>query len=411
MRTWFRILYINEHEHILSLYLMNPRAGKRIVSLKKEDIKVPFHLKKGDLILLEYTISSAYIIDVIPCQLKDEECDIFLNTLPDSVSTWVRWKLIEKTRQFFYDNDFIEIDTPVLVPSGGYEPFIEHFRSNIEHKNTLLSIELPTSPEFFLKRTLAWGFQKVFACTHAFRTYEHTNWHEPEFLMLEWYMVDTSPHTLRLFTQHYIEWLSAYAENELGLNPPLTHRGTPWPIQTWADMLEKHLGMRIEPTTSLEDIRLYIEQETDYTMPSSMHKWEMWDWLFLTFIEPNLPDSPVWIVDFPPDSAVLARIDPQTGWAQRFELFINKREIANGAIELTDPQELEKRYMMLQNIRSSTGKPPHPKDVGFHIAHSAGLPPCVGIALGLDRLIAFFAGKQKLDQSLPFPWNNRVPSL
>lgn len=271
-------------------------------------------------------------------------------------------ELLKKTRQYFWSQDFEEVEVPYLNSSLPLEPNLYSFTTIWEH--TQANFYLPASPELALKRHLAAHQNNCFAIGHCFRDLESAGpQHTPEFLMLEWYEVGVDLKTLMSSVENYINQF---------FNFP-----TPFKIIT----LPSHLP----------------DNEPDFNQ------------YFLNNIENKLPQEPTFVIGYPAFLSPLASADagnvflrPQSSrvirgredvkkmWpnqpkANRFELYINGIEIANGCEENRDPVSIKKAFEAELNYRQSNHLPFHPYSEEF-IDISAKIPYSSGVGLGLDRL-------------------------
>lgn len=298
-----------------------------------------------------------------------------------------------EVRAFFRRRGFLEVDAPSLVPAAGMEPHLDAFE--VSGTATGRHAFLPTSPEFYLKKLLASGVRRCFCLAPAFRDEEPSGRHSPEFLMLEWYREG--------------EPLMCLVDDCTGLLRALARRFVPGGI------LERK-GGRCDLAAGVEVLDLGgafdrwaggdwhgLESEEAWrgragSFGADVHGgWspnDCFSYLLLTRIEPGLARAgrPTALVGYPPFQGALAREDPnRPGTVERFELYAAGEELANAYAELTDGAEQRRRYMAYQEERVAAGKPPHPPDEAFFRAVEV-LPPCSGIALGADRLLALLLG-------------------
>ncbi len=283
----------------------------------------------------------------------------------------LRERILCSARRFFRERGFLEVTTPILSPTVIPE---EH----IHPVETAAGFLLP-SPEIHMKRFLAAGYDRVFQIGPCFRKAERGEQHLPEFTMLEWYRAGEDYHALaddceRLLAA-VIESVSGKAVVEYGGNP--IDLSPPWPRLTVRQVFLKHAGW--DPLEEENPERF----ERDLTEK----------------VVPVLPrERPVLLFDFPAYEASLARkspADPRT--AERLELFAGGLELANGFSELTDPKEQRRRFEETNERRRARGEKTCPLPEKF-LAFLSDLPPCAGIALGIDRLAMLLAGASRIDE-------------
>ncbi len=308
-----------------------------------------------------------------------------------------RGELLTAIRAYLDGLSVLEVSTPVLSQGAAVDPHLQSFR--LAEASDLF---LQTSPESSLKRVVAAYGRSVFEITHAFRKNDQGQLHNPEFIMLEWYQVDSS--------------LTALMDALTALLNSL-----PQPPQAWRDSAS--LGIKqcsytalfkarfdADPNTlSYEALAQLIEQtgtETDVGHLRGPHdeqfRSDVLDYLFLKEIAPTLPRC-FYLVEFPICQAALAEIDVDGGYAKRFELYWEGIELANGYQELRDSQELKRRYRAHDKARRTRGLETVRFD-GRLADASAELPKCAGVALGIDRLVMLWLEKSALDDVALFGW-------
>ena len=241
-----------------------------------------------------------------------------------------------------------------------------------------------------MKRLLAAGAEAIYQITRAFRNGETGPLHNPEFTMVEWYRVgDGMPEGMDLLSE-FCEFLLArrpaehlsYAEafsRHVGLDPHLASD---------ADLHEAAKRHGIAAPTSLDDDR------------------DGWlDLLLIESVQPHLGQPrPTILFDYPASQAALARVrEGSPPVAERFELYVEGIELANGYHELLDAAVLRSRIAAANRQRVADSKPPLPEESRLLAAMDAGLPPCTGVALGFDRLVMIAAGARTLAEVMAFP--------
>jgi lysyl-tRNA synthetase class 2 len=283
--------------------------------------------------------------------------------------------IYESIRTFFREQDFLEVETPIRVPVIAPEPYIVPFQSD--------SWFLSTSPELHMKRMLAAGYDKLFQITHCFRKGERGRWHNPEFIMLEWYRTGVDYERI----VQDIEQLIVAIAGKLGLNTGIKYGGQnidislPWPRITVRDAFIKIAGW--DPVNELDSLRF----DTD----------------LVTRVIPGFPpDRPIVLTDYPASMAALARLKPdETKVAERAEVFIGGLELANVYSELRDVREQENRFReAIEQIKKEQGQQlslPHKflEAVDY-------LPECGGVALGIDRLVMLLCDADSIDKVVAF---------
>jgi lysyl-tRNA synthetase class 2 len=287
-----------------------------------------------------------------------------------------RAKILDITRRFFNEQDFLELETPLRSPAIAPEKEIIPFDSE--------GWTLTTSPELYMKRLLAAGYQRIYQISHCFRKGERGKLHNPEFTMLEWYRAGVVYDTVMTDT----EGLVVAIAREFGKKGELIkYRGnaidltTPWPRFTISDLYRQLAGW--DPVEN-PDVRRF-------------------DMDMVTKIIPALdPHRPTIMFDYPVTMASLARVKPgEPRVAERAEIFIGGLELANAYSELTNAKEQSERF----RAEIETIKHEQSRDAPFphsFIESLDYLPQCAGIALGMDRLVMLFCNASSIDEVVPF---------
>lgn len=296
-----------------------------------------------------------------------------------------RAKLYADIRTFFFKHNVLEVETPLLCPRTVTDPHIESFKVPFNKKNYFLQ----TSPEYAMKRMLCDGAPSIFQITKAFRMNEVGAKHNPEFSMLEWYRLNFDHHQL-------IHECDALLQFTLNTKPAekISYR----------NLFLKFLS--IDPLTADKKIlQAKIAEKNIAVNTENEDKDFLLNILLSHCIEPTLGfDHPVFIFDFPVTQAALAKIrhdDPPV--AERFELYINGVELANGFHELTDAAEQEKRFLENQQLRKQHQQFVPEIDDTFINALKKGLPSCAGVAIGLDRLLMLKMNTNDIRDVIYFP--------
>ncbi len=280
----------------------------------------------------------------------------------------------EFTRAFFRERGFLEVETPVRVPGVAPELHIEPFDSE--------GWFLSTSPELYMKRLLAAGYDKLFQFSHCFRKGERGRWHNPEFTLLEWYRVGADYTRLLLDTEELVVELT----RRLGFGAVIRYQGqninlaTPWRRATVRDAFLSAAGW--DPLADPDPTKFDID--------------------LCDKVIPAFGGSPTILRDYPADMASLARLkSSEPGVAERGEVFIAGLEIANAYSELRDYHEQERRFQkeieqINRDRRRRAAMPPRFLEALRH------LPECGGIALGVDRLVMLFCDAGAIDDVVAF---------
>jgi elongation factor P--(R)-beta-lysine ligase len=296
-----------------------------------------------------------------------------------------RADLVARIRAFFAARGVMEVDTPVLSAAATVDV-------HIESERTASGRWLRTSPEFPMKRLLAAGSGAIYELGHVFRAGDAGRYHNPEFLMLEWYRPEWDHHRLM---EELGELLGAQGVPMAGARK-LTYR------EAWLE----HAGLDpfSTPTATLaRTLRIHHGEAGPEHDGLDHDGWLDFGMGFV--VGPKLGrDAPCFIHDFPASQAALARVRPgDPPVAERFELFWHGIELANGFHELSDATEQSLRFAADRERRRVAGLVVPPSDQNLVAALQAGLPECAGVALGVDRLLMLLLNLPDLAATLPFP--------
>ncbi len=304
-----------------------------------------------------------------------------------------RAKMYAQLRQFFAERDVMEVETPILSQAGVTDVHLASVQALRHIGGRKQTHYLQTSPEFPMKRLLASGSGAIYQLCKVFRDDEHGRKHNSEFTMLEWYR---PAFTLKDLMLEVSDLLNVTLGHRFGEVRPtvLSYK------HAFMDRLD------INPLqASLKDLkdachRVGLNLDLDDDRLGYM------DLLFSHMVEPSLGfDTPVFLTDFPPEMASLAktRIDEDGELvAARFELYVEGLELANAYDELIDAEVLRLRFEADNAEREKLGLHVMPVDE-YLLAALPQMPECSGIALGVDRLLMVATEKVKLEQVVTFP--------
>ena len=304
-----------------------------------------------------------------------------------------RAKLYRQIRQFFIERDVLEVETPILSQAGVTDVHLASVQAQRHVHGKKQTHYLQTSPEFAMKRLLASGSGAIYQICKVFRDDEHGRKHNSEFTMLEWYRPQFSLKDLMLEVTDLLNVVLAERFGEvrptvLSYKHAFIDRLDLNPLQATLQQL-KDAAHRVGLNLDLGDDRLaYI------------------DLLFSHMVEPSLGfDTPVFLTDFPPELASLAKTKLDEDGelvAARFELYIEGLELANAYDELIDAEVLRSRFQADNTEREKLGLYVMPIDE-YLLAALPNMSDCAGIALGIDRLLMVVMNQMKLEKVITFP--------
>jgi lysyl-tRNA synthetase class 2 len=283
--------------------------------------------------------------------------------------------IIQQIRQFFHKGGYLEVETPLRIPSPAPESHIDAVPSADSF--------LQTSPELCMKRLLAAGFERIFQICHCWRSGERGSLHLPEFTMLEWYRSGTDYFGLMEECEALVQGLTLPNEqgNRIILNGKSIDVCSPWERITVDEAFSRYGGMSMEQALAQD----------------------LFDEIMVRDIEPRLGlAKPVFVYDYPAERGALARLrEDNPAVAERFELYIGGLELANAFSELTDHLEQRNRFLMEQEFRRLGGKSVYSMPEKF-LAELPEMPNSAGIALGIDRLVMVLLDKTSIDDVVTF---------
>ncbi|MBL4828038.1 MAG: EF-P lysine aminoacylase GenX [Spongiibacteraceae bacterium] len=301
-----------------------------------------------------------------------------------------RAAIVGKIRAFFSARQVLEVDTPNLARYSVTDPHMDVISTDNPNAGSS-RYYLQSSPEYAMKRLLAAGSGPIYQLCKAFRHAECGSRHNPEFTMLEWYRPGFD----------YFQLMDEVANLLNLILGPSSYQKI-----SYRDLFQQYL--QIDPHhVDIHTLQTLAHKTLDIQMDSEHRD----DWLTLLFsevIEPRLTQhTPTFVYDYPASQAALARIavdKTNTPVAQRFELYVNGLELANGYYELRDVNEQQQRFSKDQQLRKQQHKITIENDLFLIEAmKQAGLPDCSGVALGVDRLVMLALGCTHINDVLAFP--------
>jgi lysyl-tRNA synthetase class 2 len=303
----------------------------------------------------------------------------------------LRAAMLTRIRGYFAEQGVIEVDTPLLSRAAATDVHLESVGAEVAGIGRMY---LQTSPEYPMKRLLAAGLGDCFQACHVFRDGERGSRHNPEFTMIEWYRLGFDAPRL----MDDVEALLARAAAGLRSFPRAERI-------TYREAVLEHAGTDPMTATGTELRATLSRLGVDVPASASQDRDALLDLLVSTGVGPQLGrTAPTFLHDYPASQAALARIRPgEFPVAERFELYVDGVELANGFHELADPAEQRRRFESDLDQRSRRGQPSRPLDERFLASLRQGLPECAGVALGFDRLVMTALSLDSLDEVMAFP--------
>lgn len=317
-----------------------------------------------------------------------------------------RAKILYHIRKWFNKEQFVEVETPILVESPDLSPNFNILTTEIhpategaqfiasqpEMKKTALQRALITSPEFSMKKILALpDLEKIYTITKVFRDNEgDTGIHSIEFTMLEWYRKGADYNQIMSDTENIINYTAQKLKNTMFFS-------LPWPRFKVSELFKKYAKIESVEKLTLAEFKKIIYKR-NYSQDKSITYEQCFNLIFLNEIETRFPkDKPFFVIDYPAPLAALAKLKRNNKFiAERFELYLNGMELCNGFSELTDGKEQLTRFKKENAERKKIGKPVFPID--YELCEKLDLiGKAGGNALGIDRLIMVLLGIERIE--------------
>ena len=300
----------------------------------------------------------------------------------------LRAALLARTREFFAARAVLEVETPLIGANTVTDPHLDSLVTRLAGQDT--DFFLQTSPEYHMKRLLAAASGDIYQVCKVFRNGEAGRRHNPEFTMVEWYRLGLG--YLELATE-VCELLSGLLDEPEYAEPELLE---------YAVALERFAGLT---AGDYSDGKLLATLNAhDVPVPERTHGAALQDLVFSTLVAPRLGKNKATVIyRYPATQAALARLCPDDrGKAERFEVFCDGMEIANGFQELTDATEQQQRFSNDNELRRQAGKRAIAIDQRLIAALAKELPACSGVALGFDRVVMLAAGSSNIAEVMAF---------
>ncbi len=313
----------------------------------------------------------------------------------------VRHEVIASFRRTFRERGFTEVETPVLhVEAGG-----AHARPFVAHYNALdMPLYLRIALELHLKRLIVGGMDRVFEIGRVFRNEGLSPRHNTEFTMMESYeayadVTDVMALTEALVVQAARDALGTTVVEIRGERVDLA---VPWPKRRMVDLVSEAIGREVHPSQPVADLRA-LAAEHGVRWEEAWGGGKLVEELFEATVEAGIV-APVFVTGHPVEISPLARVDRTDPWlTERFELFCDSRELANGYSELNDPVEQRLRFEAEQTARDAGDDEAGSVDEDYLRALEYGMPPTGGLGVGIDRLVMMLAGVETIRDVILFP--------
>ena len=317
--------------------------------------------------------------------INDDSRDVFIS----------RFNIINNIRNYLNANSFIEVETPVLQPLYGganAKPFTTY------HNSLDQKLFLRIADELYLKRLIVGGFEKVYEISKNFRNEGMDKNHNPEFTMLEFYSAYNDVYDMMELTEGMIKNLV----KEMKLEVDGIDFKNNFDVFSFFDVLDKYSNIKISKLNTKEIHS--IMKENNIILDKTYGYAKSLDKAFSFFVEPKLI-NPTFIINYPIELSPLAKVERNSNGkiVERFELFMNKMEIANSFSELNNPIDQKERFLAQQALKDSGDEEAQILDNDFIEALEVGMPPTGGVGIGIDRLVMILTNKKSIKDVILFP--------
>ena len=312
----------------------------------------------------------------------------------------LRARMVGAIRRFLDGKGYLEVETPVLQPLYGGAT-ARPFRTHYEALDAPFYLRI--ADELYLKRCIVGGLEKVYEIAHDFRNEGLSRFNNPEFTMAEWYEAYADYRDMLELTE---EMLAGLVGELFGTTTLERHGATlsfarPFARKDFSTLVRELAGIDL-PQASEAELRAAL-QRRNVAEADALSGAKLVDEVFKTYVEPTLV-APTFVLDYPIALSPLAkpkRGDP--GWAERWELFVLGRELANAFSELNDPDEQRRRFEQQRGLREAGDEEAHQLDEDFLRALEYGMPPTGGVGMGIDRLMMVLADQANIRDVILFP--------
>ena len=326
--------------------------------------------------------------------------DLIMN--PEVKDTFIkRSQIISAIREYLAGQDFMEVETPMLVSNAGgaaARPFETHFNALDEDLKLRISLEL------YLKRLIVGGLERVYEIGRVFRNEGLDTRHNPEFTLMELYQAYTDYNGMMDLTENMYRYV---AQKVLGTttivyNGVEMDLGKPFERITMIDAVKKYSGVDFREVHTLEEARA-LAKEHHVEFEERHRKGDILNLFFEQFVEEHLI-QPTFVMDHPIEISPLTKKKPDDPeYVERFEMFMNGWEMCNAYSELNDPIDQRERFKDQDALADAGDEEANHTDEDFLNALEIGMPPTGGIGYGIDRMVMLFTDSAAIRDVLLFP--------
>ncbi len=325
--------------------------------------------------------------------------DLIVN--PQVRDTFVkRTRIVNTMRQFFNEHGYLEVETPILqnIPGGANaRPFVTH------HNALNIPLYMRIANELYLKKLIVGGFPGVYEFAKDFRNEGMDRTHNPEFTVLEIYVAYKDYFWMMEFTEKMLERVAMdlHGTTQVTLGGKLIDFKSPYPRISMLDAIKQYANVDVSGME--EDELRKTCNELKVPVTPSMGKGKLIEEIFGAFCEEHLI-QPTFITDYPRETSPLTKKHRENPLlTERFELFVNGRELANAYSELNDPADQLERFKDQLKLKEKGDDEAMFIDMDFVRALEFGMPPTSGMGIGIDRLCMLMTDSPSIQDVLFFP--------
>ncbi len=336
----------------------------------------------------------------VDTRYRQRYVDLIMN--PEVKDTFIkRSKIIRAIRKYLDSQDFIEVETPMLVANAGgasARPFETHFNALDEDLRLRISLEL------YLKRLIVGGMERVYEIGRVFRNEGLDTRHNPEFTLMELYQAYTDYHGMMDLTENLYRFVAqeVLGTTKIVYNGVEMDLGKPFERITMLDAVKKYAGVDFSEIKTDEEAKA-LAKEKGIEFEARHKKGDILNLFFEEYVEEHLI-QPTFLMDHPVEISPLTKRKPENpDYVERFEFFMNGWEMANAYSELNDPLDQRERFKAQEELLKQGDEEANHTDEDFLTALEYGMAPTGGIGFGIDRMVMLLTDSAAIRDVLLFP--------
>ena len=312
-----------------------------------------------------------------------------------------RSMVVSRMRDYLTNKGFLEVETPMMhpIPGGALaKPFITH------HETLDMELYLRIAPELYLKRLIVGGYERVFEINRNFRNEGISTRHNPEFTSMELYQAYIDHNDLMNLTEDLIKDIVQHTcgKTDIQYEETALDFGSPWKRITMVDAVKEHTGFDFTNAKNRDEVA-EAAKKMGLEIKTNDSKYKILTLMFEEKVEEKLI-QPTFVYGYPKEVSPLAKTSADNPFfANRFEMFVYGRELANAYSELNDPEEQEANFKSQLEGREGGDEEAHWMDEDYVTALEYGMPPTGGLGIGIDRLVMFITNSSSIRDVIFFP--------